>query len=195
VATRIRVVTIALCLGLGTADAACVAPRSASSPTAKRLADGKQWTTENLNVSADGSHCYEDAAVNCRRYGRLYTWEAARRTCQSLGHGWRLPTDEEWQQLAKHYGGWRDDSDDNGKAAYTALSVGGTSGFNALLGGGREAANGQYARLEAHGLYWSASESGPSTAWFYNFGKGGLSLNRHREGDKRMAISVRCVIP
>jgi hypothetical protein len=31
------------------------------------------------------------------------------------------------------------------------------------------------------------------TAWFCNFGKGGQSLNRQREGDKRMAVSVRCV--
>jgi hypothetical protein len=27
----------------------------------------------------------------------------------------------------------------------------------------------------------------------YNFGKGRQSLNRHRAGNKQMAISVRCV--
>jgi uncharacterized protein (TIGR02145 family) len=71
--------------------------------------------------------------------------------------------------------------------------IGASSGFNALLGGGRVAEDGQYARLEAHGFYWTASESDPARAWFYNFGKGGLSLNRHREGQKQMALSVRCV--
>ena len=50
-----------------------------------------------------------------------------------------------------------------------------------------------YARLEDHGFYWSASESNPGSAWFYNFGKGGLSLNRQREGKKQMAVSVRRV--
>ena len=37
---------------------------------------GKQvWMTQNLNVNVVPSHCYEDAELNCRRYGRLYTLE------------------------------------------------------------------------------------------------------------------------
>src|SRR5215472_18750711 len=68
---------------------------------------------------------------------RAYTWESARRGCQSLGDGWGLPTNDEWREMAKHYGGIRDDSDDSGKAAYKALLIGGGSGFDALLGGGR----------------------------------------------------------
>lgn len=108
-----------------------------------------------------------------------------------LGDGWRLPTDDEWRQMAKRYGGVIDDSADKGRAAFTALMSGGTSGFNAVLGGNRS--NGQYERWEAHGLYWTASESDPVRARLYNFGKGGQALNRHLQGDKRMAISARCV--
>ena len=163
-----------------------------SAYSSKRMPDGKQWTTENLTIATDGSSCYENAETNCRRYGRLYTWNAARKGCQSLGDGWRLPTESEWRQLAKHFGGIREDSDDEGSAAYAALSEGG-AGFNALLGGGLIPGEGHYSRLEDHGFYWSSSESSPSDAWFYNFGKGGRSLNRQREGDKRMAVSVRCV--
>ncbi|MGD0223822.1 MAG: FISUMP domain-containing protein [Terriglobia bacterium] len=158
----------------------------------RRMADGKQWTTHNLNVKTVPSYCYEDAEMNCLQYGRLYTWESARRGCQSLGDGWRLPTNDEWRQMAKHYGGVREDSDDSGKAAYKALLIGGSSGFNALLGGGRSD-DGQYSRLEAHGFYWTASESDPASAWFYNFGHGGLALNRHSDGEKQRAFSVRCV--
>jgi uncharacterized protein (TIGR02145 family) len=94
--------------------------------------------------------------------------------------------------LAKQHGGVHDDSDDSGRAAYKALVNGGSSGFRALLGGDR-ASDGHYERLEAHGFYWTASETDRANAWFYNFGQGGLSLNRHSEGDKRMALSVRCV--
>jgi hypothetical protein len=36
-------------------------------------------------------------------------------------------------------------------------------------------------------------ESDPVSAWLYNFGKGGQSLNRHSDGKKQMALSVRCV--
>jgi uncharacterized protein (TIGR02145 family) len=94
--------------------------------------------------------------------------------------------------MAKQYGGVSEDSDDKGKAAYKTLSAAGSSGFNAVLGGGRSEA-GQYARLEAHGFYWTASEMDAASAWFYNFGRGGLALHRQRGGDKGEAFSVRCV--
>jgi uncharacterized protein (TIGR02145 family) len=196
--SRIRVVTLALSMAFASIGASCSAHRSAPDPKVagaihsfRRMPDGRQWMTENLNVSIGQSYCYDDAELNCRRYGRLYTWESAQRGCQSLGGGWRLPTNDEWRQMAKHYGGVRDDSDDGGKAAYTALSIGGSSGFNVLKGGGRSA-DGQYARLEAHGFYWTASENNPATAWLYNFGQARI-LNRHSDGEKERAFSVRCL--
>jgi uncharacterized protein (TIGR02145 family) len=156
------------------------------------MADGKEWTTHNLNIRTVPSYCYEDAETNCLRYGRLYTWESARRACESLGAGWRLPTDDEWRQMAKHYGGVSADSGDGGKAAYKVLITGGSSGFNALLGGGRSH-DAQYARLQAHGFYWTATGSDPATAWFYNFGRGGQALHRQNGGEKERGFSVRCV--
>jgi len=155
------------------------------------VADGKEWTTANLDADASPSYCYDDAESNCRRYGRLYTWESAQRVCQSLGGGWRLPTDDEWRQMAKRYGGVSSDSADKGRAAFTALLSGGRSGFNAVLGGNRS--DGQYARLEAHGLYWTASANDPATAPYYNFGQNGGALHRQPQGEKQMAISVRCI--
>ena len=163
------------------------------SQSSKRMPDGKEWTTENINVAGEPSYCYDNSEQNCARYGRLYTWESAQLACRALGNGWRLPTNEEWRQLAMHYGGIRQESADLGKAAYTALITDGRSGFNAILGGGREPDGRHYARLEAHGFYWSASESGPGTAWFYNFGKNGQSFGRHSDGEKQRALSVRCV--
>jgi uncharacterized protein (TIGR02145 family) len=156
------------------------------------MADDKQWTTTNLNVDVVPSYCYQDDQLNCRRYGRLYTWDSAKRGCQSLGDGWRLPTDDEWRQMAKRYGGISQDSDEGGKAAYKALLSEGSSGFNALLGGDRSE-DGQYARVEAHGFYWTATENDPVSAVFYNFGKGKLALHRQAGGEKQRAFSVRCV--
>jgi hypothetical protein len=66
------------------------------------------------------------------------------------------------------------------------------SGFDAVLGGIREP-DGKYSRLEAHGVYWTASENDKSTAPFYNFGKGSSALYRQAAGEKQRAISVRCV--
>ena len=168
--SRISAVAIALSIAFGFVGGAGSTQRSAKDQnlsgtiaSSKRMADGKEWTTANLNVNTSSSYCYDDAEPNCRRYGRLYTWESAQRGCQSLGDGWRLPTDDEWRQMAKHYGGLGNDSPDKGKAAYTALLSGGTSGFNAVLGGNRSI-DGKYERLEAHGIYWTVSENDPITA-------------------------------
>ena len=198
---RIGVVAIALSMACGLVLDAGSTQRpgkdqnlSGTTGSSKRMADGKEWTTSNLNVDTPSSYCYQDAESNCRRYGRLYTWESAQRGCQSLGSGWRLPTDDEWRQLAKHYGGLVDDSPDKGKAAFTALLTGGTSGFNAVFAGTRSAA-GQYERLEAHGIYWTSSATDQNSARFYNFGKGGQGVSRHVQGGKQMAVSVRCVSP
>lgn len=157
------------------------------------MPDGKHWMTENLAVPAEPSYCYDDSAPQCAKYGRLYTWASAQQACRSLGSGWRLPSNEEWHALAKHYGGLREETADLGKAAYTALMMGGASGFDAVLGGGRTDKSGEYSRGDAHGFYWTASETGPGTAWMYNFGKGGQSLNRHANAEKLWAVAVRCV--
>jgi uncharacterized protein (TIGR02145 family) len=178
---RFCVLGIAISMVLGT-DA--LRPRVSAQETTsrairsfRRMADGKQWTTSNLNVGIAGSYCYEGAEMNCLQYGRLYTWESALRACRSLGDGWRLPTDDDWRQLAKHYGGVSVDAEDKGKAAYRALMAGGGSGFEAVLGGGRSD-DGKYARLEAHGFYWTATQMDSTNAWFYNFGKGGQAFHR-----------------
>ena len=195
---QVLTASIALSIALGP-DSASLERLSAQDQKAsgtmhssKRLADGKQWTAHNLDVNIVPSYCYEDAEVNCRRYGRLYTWESAQRVCESLRDGWRLPTDEEWRQMAKHYGGVSEDSDDKGKTAYKALLAGGSAGFDALLGGGRSD-DGEYARLEAHGFYWTATEIDAAHGWSYNFGRGGQALHRQSGGEKQRAFSVRCV--
>ena len=56
-----------------------------------------------------------------------------------------------------------------------------------------DAADGSYSRVDAHGFYWTVTESDTAKAWFYNFGKNGKILNRHPDGEKHMAISVRCI--
>ena len=189
-------IALSLAFGFGSASLERLSAQDQTAPggmhSARRMADGKRWTTRNLDVDTVPSYCYQDKDVNCRRYGRLYTWESAQRACRALGDGWRLPTDEEWRRMAKQYGGVSEDSDDKGKTAYKALMAGGSAGFNALLGGGRSE-DGQYARGEAHGFYWTASETDPSSGWFYNFAGGGQALHRQSGGEKPRAFSVRCI--
>jgi len=158
----------------------------------KVLLDGNLWMTANLNLNIPNAYCYENVKENCEQYGRLYIWESAKQGCKLLGEGWRLPTNGEWRQLTMLYGGIAEDSNVTRKGAYKTLLYTGTSGFNALLGGGR-APDSQYSRLGAHGFYWTAMESDSSTAWFYNFGKGSQALYQQDDGEKTRAFSVRCV--
>jgi uncharacterized protein (TIGR02145 family) len=166
---------------------------AADGPPAKRMADGKEWTTRNLDVDVAPSSCHDGAPENCRTYGRLYPWASAGRACAALGDRWRLPTNEEWYALGTAYGGIREEAADEGRAAYEALIAGGRSGFEAVLGGGRNDKDLQYLRRDAHGFYWTSTESGPETAWFYNFGRNGVSMGRHAGGEKLRGFAVRCV--
>ena len=50
----------------------------------KKMADGRVWTTVNLNSAAvSPSYCYDDREANCVKYGRLYTWESAQAVCRT----------------------------------------------------------------------------------------------------------------
>ena len=167
--------------------------RDGNSYSSKMMPDNKNWMTANLSINIPGSYAYDSSVQQRAQYGRLYTWKSAQEGCKLLGEVWRLPTNEEWQKMAKWYGGVRGDSDDDGKAAYQALINGGNAAFNAIYGGSRDSADGSYARVDAHGFYWTATESDVANAWFYNFGKNGKILNRHQDGQKHMAISVRCI--
>lgn len=65
------------------------------------------WTAQNINYEIESeendeinSWCYDNEPENCKKFGRLYTWEAAKKVCPE---GWHLPTEDEWQELiAEH---------------------------------------------------------------------------------------------
>jgi len=152
---------------------------------------GLIWMTKNLNYEVPDSWCYDDDPANCAEYGRLYTWEAAKKACQSLGNGWRLPTDQEWRDLAKRFGGADDDAWDDGKAAYQAMIEGGNSGFSARLGGYR-ISDGSFTLLGDLGGYWGATERGSGYAWFYYFYRKYGKLRRYW-GSRSIGRSCRCV--
>lgn len=158
----------------------------------KMLSDGNLWMTANLGSNMPDSYCYDDRAINCERFGRLYTWESARHGCALLGAGWRLPTEVEWARLTVLYGGGGADSIAMRKRAYKVLLVDGGSGFDAVLGGNRDP-GGNYGRGDAHGFYWTITENDDHSAWYYNFAKGSQALFRQDGGEKDRAFSVRCV--
>ena len=158
--------------------------------TFTEMKDGKTWMTENLNYKYIDSHCYDEKIEHCISYGRLYTWEAAQNVCRELGFEWRLPTDIEWQELAKSYGGYFYSGDlGDPEEAFTQLRRGGSSGFGAVPGGW--SISGELgSRIGSAGSYWTSTESDLEKAWSYVFGTGKLQRTEFR---KSVACSVRCV--
>jgi len=64
--------------------------------------DGQAWMAQNLNYAATASTCYDNQTVNCSKYGRLYSLEAAKNACPP---NWHLPSSAEWNALLAKAGG------------------------------------------------------------------------------------------
>ena len=54
------------------------------------------WMAKNMDTNVSGSFCYKGDSLNCKKYGRLYTWDAAQKVCPG---GFRLPTKVEFDRL------------------------------------------------------------------------------------------------
>ncbi|MDR2693256.1 MAG: hypothetical protein LBB74_03465 [Chitinispirillales bacterium] len=134
----------------------------------------KTWMGENLNIKTDGSWCYDNKESNCDKYGRLYTWMAAKAACPS---GWHLPSRADWDDLGKAVGGKRK-PDRNGNIdwygagkklkARSGWKIGGNGtdeyGFTALPGGYRRS-DGSFGYAGGLGFWWTATEFGGGYAY------------------------------
>ncbi len=130
-------------------------PRDGKTYRTVKIGD-QVWMAENLNYDAgSGSGCYNDDTSNCNIYGRLYTWEAAK---LAIPKGWHLPSKEEYEMLLESLGG-------EGKSAYKQIINGGSSGFNALLGGDRSF-DGYFKRIGERVGVWSSTGRDNSYVWY-----------------------------
>jgi len=145
----------------------------------------KIWMTENLNFKTDNSWCYGNDESNCQKYGRLYDWNAAMKACPS---GWRLPTDEDWDDLVEVAGGKV-----AGKKLKSKTDWDGTDdfGFSALPGGNRYTVGG-FDDVGGGGYWWSATEYGSGGAYSWGMYSGDENVDKSWDG-KSYGFSVRCL--
>jgi uncharacterized protein (TIGR02145 family) len=192
---------------------------------------GNRWMNKNLNIETADSWCYgdggqavvnywddygtpifmkapsaEEIQSNCKKYGRLYTWEAAKTACQS--GGMRLPSSEDWGALVKAADSsgvytatklmskswWDSDRDYDGivtnETRFSALPAGIHS--NTAFGG----ADGDhafefFADLGKSGYWWTATEGqrdGAEHVWMTE-----NSVQLRITVNKGFGLSVRCV--
>jgi len=142
---------------------------------------GQMWTAENMNYRTGTSWCYGDNNSNCEKYGRLYDWNTAMTVCPK---GWRLPSREEWGNLAAAAGGVS-------KALKSTSGWVGNSngtddfGFSALPGGCRNNP-GSFANYNDAG-WWTATEGG-------NGNSGAYQLWLHIRGFPQQGLRFLCTL-
>ena len=197
--------------------------------TYKTVKIGNQvWMAENLNYAYTGvpynysgntsdstSWCYSNAAANCTKYGRLYTWAAAMdsvgtwstngkgcgygKTCSPTypvrgvcPEGWHLPTQTEWNTLFTAVGGQSTAGKMLKSTSGWNSSDNGTDAYSfSALPAGYRYSSGNFILEGSFASFWSSSES-------YSRGAYRMALdyndNAFLDGDyKDLGFSVRCV--
>ena len=116
---------------------------------------------ENLAYKTKGSECYDGNGDNCQKYGRLYTFAAARKACPS---GWHLPENDEWTMFKTFI----EDSDGK-EAAWVSLKSrdkwdgSDRYGFDVVPAG---RATDEFMDLGVSAHFWSATEEdGDAYGW------------------------------
>ncbi len=148
----------------------------------KRMNDMRIWMTENVNQEVVGSWCYDNKSTNCRKYGRLYTWQAAKEVCTD---GWRLPSLEEWLKLTRSYGF-------GGKEIYESLVNNRSSGFNIKFAGSLSLGEIGFKDLGEKVTFWTRDiENGSVQFYTFDYNRGvGVSGGT---SSKDVAYSCRCI--
>lgn len=132
------------------------------------------WMAQNLNVKTEeGSSCYEEKPENCDKYGRLYSFNEAKKACPQ---GWHLPTKSDFRRLAD------------------------TKVFSDILSGMYSSGEGEeyFSGMDVSSYYWTADEewvSGYDTNvpvfWSVNEKPKSGEFNTYVES--YIEASVRCI--
>lgn len=141
------------------------------------------WTSENVDVLIEGGVCYDNDPQHCKVYGPLYTFEQAITIVNNFP-GWRLPSKADVDTLIEFLGG--------ASTAGKELKVGGSSGFNALMAGFREAKNGKFYRINKQTGFWTSTSDSDETAWKYYLTIEQDSINFHPVS-KNYGDSIRLI--
>jgi len=131
------------------------------------------WMAENLNFETESnSWCYSDSSSYCEKYGRLYTYAAAKSACPS---DWRLPANEDWDDLMAavytvrgigtgsarqwRHAGTRLKSETGWDTGDRYIAATNEFGFSALPGGwrGNDRSGGRFSEAELVGGWWGGT--------------------------------------
>jgi uncharacterized protein (TIGR02145 family) len=166
------------------------------------VSDNALW----IGLTTAGYCWYKnDEAVNKDVYGALYNWYAVE-TGKLCSAGWHVPTDADYDTLELHLGIpasqvdlWGSRGTDQGAQmkSVTGWAVGengtNTSGFTALPGGYRYAADGSFYSVGSMSYWWSSTEDRLDTSWYRRL-DGGTSDIYKAATSKAAGKYVRCIM-
>jgi len=134
---------------------------------------GLKWMAENLNYKSKKgtSWCFGEEEAYCKKYGRLYDWDAAVSACPN---GWKLPDTADWRELVMAVGwgiaygklksarGWNKNGNGWDEFGFSALPGG------ARVPGDRFEPDGYFIDDGANGYWWTASKGDGYSAYSWD---------------------------
>jgi len=176
-----------------------------------RMCGSMIWIVENPNYKTDSSGCYENSwcyenkEANCKKYGRMYNWDAAMKACPT---GWHLPTRDEWNDLVTVAGGKVAGRALKSKTGWEKGMVNGlmkdgngtdSFGFSALPGGfwladtGGDGDGDVFAFAGKESTWWEATEDGNEGYACQRYMRSGETSVSVEYGLKCFPAYVRCL--
>ncbi len=155
-----------------------------------------------MSTAANVGYAYINNPESIKKYGLLYTWDVSMNGSKNEGAqgicpvGWHIPSDDEWKQLEMALGMTSAEADMantwRGSPAGTMLIAGGSSGYNAQLGG-RRSSGGAFSLKGRMEYVWTSTESGNSLAWRRCLDIYSSEVGRWDTFPKSYGFSIRCV--
>ena len=149
------------------------------------------WMAQNLNYNTTNSRCYKDDPGHCTKYGRYYTWDAAKDACPL---GWRLPSKADFETLIDVAGGEL-------MAGRMLKSTSGWDDFGCCLDtysfsalpAGRYDEYGRYVEIGGdQAFFWSSTESDGNIAYMSMYDDNAI-VSVQSTFVKSSGFSVRCI--
>ncbi len=167
------------------------------------------WMKESLRVAKNASsaainrYCYDNNIGFCNTDGGLYDWNIAMDGSTQEGaqgicpDGWHIPKDSEWYILENYLkdpgqncDGARDETRDCDSAG-TKLMQKGSSGFEAVIAGARDA-GGSFGFKGTFVSFWSSTAKDSTHAWYRDLNSSSTQVGRGNVA-KTISSSVRCL--
>jgi len=146
------------------------------------IREGNQiWMAENLLFKIKDDENNNLKSFNNRKFGRLYTYQAALFACPA---GWHLASYSEWESLIKLQGGE--------KSTYQKLAVTG-NGFDVLFSGYFSNFSNTLREEQTNAYFWTSTSQSASRATAILFSSDEKKVITLVNANSKDAYSIRCV--